>query len=114
MGAGGDADRAERYVVDADGRDRRRLTHDHLYEDDPGWSSDGRRLAYIRSAVRGDTADTDLFVADSVGASRRLLWSPAPASGADRGWGGAEHTTHSAMESGKRTAISGPITESLL
>jgi Tol biopolymer transport system component len=40
--------RGDLFVIDADGRNLRRLTHsDDIEEHDPVWSSDGKRLAYF-------------------------------------------------------------------
>src|SRR6266850_118778 len=74
------------FLIDADGRNLRRLTHtDDIEEHDPVWSSDGKRLAYF--AQDQALSQDDLMVLSlSTGVSAsvvrgrplkgRLEWSP--------------------------------------
>lgn len=39
----------EIYVINADGRGTRRLTHDAARDGEPGWSPDGRKIAFTRN-----------------------------------------------------------------
>src|SRR5262245_42932942 len=56
------------YVMDADGRNVRRLTNDqYWYNDMPAWSPDGTQIAY-QTEVGGDW---DIFVMDADGENVR-------------------------------------------
>ena len=66
------------YVMDADGRNRLRITRDFAHKRLPSWSHDGRRIAYV--------GDNVIWVVDSDGENPRQLtklasdehptWSP--------------------------------------
>ena len=66
------------YVIDVDGRHRRRLTRDVVHKRLPSWSPDGKRIAYV--------GDNVIWVVDSDGKNPRQLtehvteahptWSP--------------------------------------
>ena len=69
---------AQIYVIDVDGRHRRRLTRDFVHKRLPSWSHDGKRIAYVGNNV--------IWVVDSDGENPRQLtehvteehptWSP--------------------------------------
>ncbi len=69
---------AQIYVIDVDGRHRRRLTRDFVHKRLPSWSHDGKRIAYVGNNV--------IWVVDSDGENQRQLtehvteehpsWSP--------------------------------------
>ena len=66
------------YVMDVDGRNRKRLTRDFVHKRLPSWSPDGKRIAYV--------GDNVIWVVDSDGDNPRQLtehvteehptWSP--------------------------------------
>jgi TolB protein len=74
---------SEIYVMEADGRNQTRLTHDFGDNRDPTWSPDGRHIAYIG---HWDIVSWNIHVIDSDGKNQRLLtkkgwdqdptWSP--------------------------------------
>lgn len=55
--SGGDSDQ-EIYVMDSDGTNPRRLTHNSVRDDDPSWSPDGRSIAF----VRGPEGSSDIYM----------------------------------------------------
>ena len=67
-----DGDR-EIYVMDADGRDLRRLTNDPAKDGPPAWSPDGTKIAFV--SVRDGKPDIYLINADGTGV-RRLADAP--------------------------------------
>jgi TolB protein len=62
-------------VMNADGSERRRLTHG-LETADPTWSADGRRIAFTRNEAVGEYtrfANDDVFVMDADGSDAHQL-----------------------------------------
>ena len=58
-------DDAQIYVMDVDGRNRKRLTRDFVHKRLPSWSPDGKRIAYV--------GDNVIWVVDSDGDNPRQL-----------------------------------------
>jgi TolB protein len=84
--ARGEGDRRDVYVVDADGRNLRNVSHSPEEENDLAWSPDGTRLAFVRNPDPSD-ANAFFLVADADGSNARpvpgpplspyqLIWSP--------------------------------------
>jgi TolB protein len=65
---GQDLEAAEIFIVDADGRNERRLTHAPGEDTAPAWSPDGRRIAFV-----SERAGTDIYVMNADGRSQRRL-----------------------------------------
>ncbi|MYA62584.1 MAG: hypothetical protein F4X94_08445, partial [Dehalococcoidia bacterium] len=67
------------YVMNADGSDITRLTHQHEDESHPSWSSDGQRIAFESEGeiyvMNADGSDITLLTDDS-GDDIRPSWSP--------------------------------------
>ena len=65
----------EIYVMDADGRNQRRLTNSHLVDWDPSWSPDGRYIAFAGNGRPGDWGarggDLEIYVIDADGTNPR-------------------------------------------
>jgi TolB protein len=59
---------AEIFVIDADGRNERRLTHARGEDTAPAWSPDGRRIAFV-----SERAGTDIYVMNADGSNQRRL-----------------------------------------
>jgi Tol biopolymer transport system component len=67
----------EIWVMNADGKHKRRLTHNRLVDENPTWSPDGRRILFARGRLRfGDRRHrpySDLWVMNSDGSGQRAL-----------------------------------------
>ena len=61
------------YVMNADGRDQRRLTHGGDNDFSPAWSPDGTRIAFSSNRGSADGFDYRLFVMDADGTNVRQL-----------------------------------------
>ena len=75
----------EIYVMNADGKNQRRLTNNGFYNTDPSWSPDGTRIAFV-SEREGNFAGKrkHIYVMDADGKNQRKLsrnpfaeWDPA-------------------------------------
>ena len=60
------------FLADSDGRNERQLTRDAVDHEDPAWSPDGRRIAYVH--IAGDKKS--LHVMDPDGSNDRRLTPP--------------------------------------
>ena len=67
----------EIYVMDADGRNQRRLTNSRLVDWDPSWSPDGRHIVFTANGRPGDWGarggDLEIYVMDADGGNPRKL-----------------------------------------
>ena len=63
----------EIYVMNADGSGQRRLTQNRVSDNDPQWSPDGRRIAFLRGVRRGGAWKADLYVMNADGSEQRNL-----------------------------------------
>ena len=59
----------EIYVMDADGRNQRRLTENDVYDWEPSWSPDGKRIAFVAER----NGNLDLYVMDDDGGNPQNL-----------------------------------------
>ena len=57
----------EIYVMDTDGKNLRRLTHNPLDEWEPSWSPDGKRIAFTASEDRIVDQHPQIYVMDADG-----------------------------------------------
>jgi TolB protein len=78
---------SEIYVVDADGRNLRRLTRDSAIDVSPSWSPDGRQIAFVSDR----TGSPQVYVMDSDGRNARRVtfdgsYNTSPAWSPDGRW----------------------------
>ena len=59
------------YVMDSDGNNVVRLTHDNFFESRASWSPDGTRIAF--STVRSDVRNSEIYVMDADGENEMNL-----------------------------------------
>ncbi len=72
----------EIYVMNADGGDRRRLTHDDIHDATPAWSPDGQRIAFAHTPGLGtEDADGVIVVMNVDGTGRVEITHHAEAPG---------------------------------
>ena len=58
------------YVIDADGKNRQRLSNDAVNDQQPSWSPDGKRIAFVSSR---DRVGLEVYVMDADGGNQRRL-----------------------------------------
>ena len=76
--------------VDADGRNRKRLTfggRDWSFEREPTWSPDGMKIAYVarrfRAPIRDPLRPTDIWVMNADGSGKRAITDAFPTGGSN-------------------------------
>ena len=63
-------DNTEIYVMDVDGGNRKNLSNHPVHDEDPDWSPDGTKIAFVSN--RNDAAD-QIYVMDSDGKNQTRL-----------------------------------------
>jgi len=93
------------FIMDADGRNRYQLTQQWVYVDDstygrlmyggawgPGWSPDGKQIAYVRQMVPEAIGNYDIFIINIDGYNERRITSTISSSEIVLDWGGKNQT----------------------
>ena len=68
----GNRENYEIYVMDADGKNTRRLTNNRVDDKSPSWSSDGKRIVFS-SDKKGNHENYEIYVMDADGGNPRNL-----------------------------------------
>ncbi|RKU11310.1 hypothetical protein C6502_08015, partial [Candidatus Poribacteria bacterium] len=63
----------EIYVMDADGGNQQRLTENRSDDDDPSWSSDGKRIAFSTRRAGDFKNNYEIYVMDADGGNQQKL-----------------------------------------
>ena len=75
------------YLMDADGRNSKKLTDDLYHDDRPSWSPDGRKIAFAAYLLpQEDWRKTEIFVIDANGRNRVNLTQNPNARSAHVSW----------------------------
>ena len=61
----------EIFVIDADGGNQRNLTNNDRFDEDPSWSPDGKRIAFVSNRTRD--LNRDIYLMDADGRNPRNL-----------------------------------------
>jgi TolB protein len=87
----------EVYVMNADGTDKRRLTHDTVESENPAWSPDGTRFVYTLDDYAGGS---DIYLRNADGSGKRRLTRTGNAAGGAWSPDGAHIAIHRNTQGG--------------
>jgi len=81
-----DVNASDIYTMKSDGSDRKQLTFTQEREDEPAWSRDGTKIAFVRVQLNGNLYYSEIFVMNADGSDQQRLtqskydqsptWSP--------------------------------------